>query len=315
MNKRVLFLLSTFLIIFWTSLSAQEVKLPLKLKSGHLNSVWQINDSIDAKVFLETGFPKIVVNESFAIKNLQALVQMEKASEDTYIALWGSKNKFKVSYVINDSLLVNGKKKRFDAFVVDLSTIKGWRDYDIIYPLRDLSGAVEINIKDNYMMVDKAVDNLSSDFIEFDAKADDRTKGLYISTSLQVYDTLNTKEELKGNFLLDLGAANAMFVNRNLPKVEEFVNKSDRIILKDTTKFRPNPRTKLAILMPNKIQVGNLILKKNFIVAMKMFKSKTSSQYVGMIGNKFFANFIVIFDFNSNKVYMKPNSDIVEVVE
>jgi len=315
MNKRVLFLLSTFLIIFWTSLSAQEVKLPLKLKSGHLNSVWQINDSIDAKVFLETGFPKIVVNESFAIKNLQALVQMEKASEDTYIALWGSKNKFKVSYVINDSLIVNGKKKRFDAFVVDLSTIKGWRDYDIIYPLRDLSGAVEINIKDNYMMVDKAVDNLSSDFIEFDAKADDRTKGLYISTSLQVYDTLNTKEELKGNFLLDLGAANAMFVNRNLPKVEEFVNKSDRIILKDTTKFRPNPRTKLAILMPNKIQVGNLILKKNFIVAMKMFKSKTSSQYVGMIGNKFFANFIVIFDFNSNKVYMKPNSDIVEVVE
>ena len=315
MNKRVLFLLSTFLIIFWTSLSAQEVKLPLKLKSGHLNSVWQINDSIDAKVFLETGFPKIVVNESFAIKNLQALVHMEKASEDTYIALWGSKNKFKVSYVINDSLLVNGKKKRFDAFVVDLSTIKGWRDYDIIYPLRDLSGAVEINIKDNYMMVDKAVDNLSSDFIEFDAKADDRTKGLYISTSLQVYDTLNTKEELKGNFLLDLGAANAMFVNRNLPKVEEFVNKSDRIILKDTTKFRPNPRTKLAILMPNKIQVGNLILKKNFIVAMKMFKSKTSSQYVGMIGNKFFANFIVIFDFNSNKVYMKPNSDIVEVVE
>ena len=314
MNKKVLLLLSTFLIIFWGSLSAQEVKLPLEIKSGHLNSVWKINDSIDAKVFLETGFPKIIVNESFALKNLQSVVQMEKASEDTYIALWGGKNKFKVSYVIKDSLLINGKKEEFDAFVVDLSKIRAWKDFDVIYPLRDLSGAVEINIKDNYIVLDKDVKELTSDFIEFDAKADNKTKGLYITTSLQVYDTLNTKEELRGNFLFDLGAANAVFVNRNLPEVEEFVSKSDRVVLKDTTKFTPNKRTKLAILMPDKIQLANVVLRKNFIVAMKMYKSKTSSQYVGMIGNKFFVNFIVVFDFNKNKVYMKPNSDIVEIL-
>lgn len=315
MNKKVLFLINTLLILSWSAVSAQEVKLPLDIKAGHLSSVWKINDSLDAKVFLETGFPKIIVNESFALKNLQNVVKMDKASETAYIALWGGKNKFKVSYVIKDSLLINGKKEMFDAFVVDLSPIRAWKDFDVIYPLRDLSGAVEINIKDNHIVLDKDVNSLSSDFVEFNAKADNKTKGLYITTSLQVYDSLNVKEELKGDFLFDLGAANAVFVNRNLPEVEAFVSKSDRFILKDTTKFTPNKRTKLAILMPDKIQLANLVLKKNFIVAMKMYKCKTSSKYVGMIGNKFLENFIVIFDFTNNKIYMKQNSDKVEIRE
>jgi hypothetical protein len=210
-------------------------------------------------------------------------------------------------------LEINGKKQKIDALVVDLSSIKSWRECDIIYPLRDLNGNIEINIKEKYMIVDKNLDKLNSDFIEIKAKTDEKTKGLYIETTLQVYDSLKTKEKLKGEFLLDLGAANAIFINRNLPKVEKFVNKSDRMLLKDTTKFNPNPKKKLAILMPDKLQMKNIILKNNFIVAMKMFKSEKSSQYVGMIGNKFFANFIVIFDFKNNKVYLNPNSDKVEI--
>lgn len=87
------------------------------------------------------------------------------------------------------------------------------------------------------------------------------------------------------------------------------------MVLKDTAKFKPNPRNELTIIMPDKIQLENITLKNFFIVAMKMFKSDKSSHYVGMIGNPFFANFIVIFDFKNNKVYMKPNSDIVEILE
>jgi len=308
MNIKFYFLLSIFLILFCITLTAQELKLPLEIKSGHLNSVWQLNDSIKAKVFIETGFPKIVINEAFANNRLLGLVQMEKASEDAYIVLWGNNNKIKVSYIINDSLEINGKKEKIDAFVADFSTIKSWRDYDIIYPLRDLTGPIEINIKDGYMIVRKGIDALDPGFIVFNAKSDDKTKGLYITTTLLVYDTLKTKEKLKGNFLLDLGAGNALFVNRNLPKVEKFVCHSDRMVLKDTTKFKPNPLNKLSIIIPDKIQLGNITLKKNFVIATKMFKSDNSSHYVGMIGNPFFANFIVIFDFKNNKVYMKPNS-------
>jgi hypothetical protein len=69
------------------------------------------------------------------------------------------------------------------------------------------------------------------------------------------------------------------------------VTNSDRFLLKDTTKFKPNPKIKLAIPMPDKLQIGNISLKNNFVVAMNMLKSDKSSKYAGMIGNQFFINF------------------------
>jgi len=312
MNIKLILFLSSFLLFIWASLLGQEIKLPLEMKSGHLCSEWQLNDSIEAKVFLETGFPKIVINQSYAQNNLSEL-KREKASEDASISLWGNQNKIKVSYLIKDTIKVNGKQESFNALVADFSTVKSWKNYDIIYPMRDLSETVEINLNDNYMIVDKDMKNLSPDFIKFKAKTDEKTKGLYINTTLQVYDTLNTKEKLKGNFLLDLGAPNAIFLNRNLLEVEKFVTNSDRFLLKDTTKFKPNPKIKLAILMPNKLQFGNISLKNNFVVAMNMFKSDKSSKYAGMVGNQFFMNFDMIFDFKNNKVYMKPNSENIKI--
>jgi len=308
MNAKSILLVSSFLLLVWTSLLGQEIKLPLEIKSGHLSSEWELNDSLKAKVFLETGFPKIVISQSFAQNRLSNL-QTEKASEDAKIALWGNQTKIKILYFIKDTVKVNGKQKIFDALVADFSTVKSWKDYDIIYPIRDLAGAIELNIRDSYMIVDKDLENLSSGFIKFKAKSDEKTKGLYINTSLIVYDTLNSKEELKGDFLLDLGAPNAIFINRNRPEVESFVARSDRFLLKDTTKFTPNRKIKLAIIMPNKLQVGSVSLKNNFIVAMKMYNSKNSSKYAGMIGNKFFRNFNMLFDFKNNDVYMKPNSE------
>jgi len=315
MNIRKYFLLALLLVASCNLLIAKEVKLPLEMKSGHLNSVWQLSDSIETKVFLETGFPKIVISESFAKMNLLGKVHTQEASENAYIALWGNNNKVKVLYHINDSLIINGKKEKIDALVADFSTIKSWNDYHVIYPLRDLTGAIEINISNKYMIVDKCLANQTSDFIKFKAKSDEDTKGLYITTTLQLYDTLKTKEKLKGNFLLDLGAGNAMFLNRNLKKVEKFVSKSERMLLKDTTKYKPNAKTKLAIIKPKTIQFGSVALEDNYIVAMKMFKSAKSNRYVGMLGNKFFSNFIVIFDFKNNVVYMKPNTHKVRIIK
>jgi len=309
--KSILFL-SIFMIPFCTTLLGQEIKLPLEMKSGHLCSEWQLNDSVKAKVFLETGFPKIVISKLFAQNNLSDL-KIEEASEGATIALWGNQSKIKVSYLIKDTVKTNGKSIVFDALVADFSSIKSWKDYDIIFPLRDLSETIEINLIDNYIIVDKDLKKPNPEFIKFEAKTDEKTKGLYINTTLQVYDTSNTKEELKGNFLLDLGAPNAIFVNRNLPEVEEFVKSSDRLLLKDTTKFRPNPKTKLAIIMPDKLEIGNICLRNNFVVAMKMFKSDKSNKYVGMIGNKFFINFNMIFNFKNNEVYMKPHSENVKI--
>ena len=58
------------LILLFNLAIAEEKRFPLIVKSGHLLSEWKLNDSIQAKVMLETGFPKIVISENFALKHL-----------------------------------------------------------------------------------------------------------------------------------------------------------------------------------------------------------------------------------------------------
>ena len=301
------------LVCFCVTLTAQETKLPLDMKGGHLYSQWTLNDTISTKVFLETGFPKIVISETFAKKHLSNLVRLVEAPENTYIVLWNNQ-RYKVSYTINDSLVVNGKKLKIDALVTDVSTQTSWESCDMVFPLSDLNGKIEINIKEKYMKVMDKFEHLSTHFSAYDVKTDERIKGLYITTTLQCYDTSGEKEELTGNFLLDLGVGGAFFVNKNLSDVANFVTQSSRMILKDTTQFKPNPKTELSIIIPNRIQLGNIELKGSFIAAMKIFLSKASSNYVGMIGNPFFANFIVVFDFDDNKFYLKPNTDKAKII-
>ena len=312
MNIRQTIIISLVFICFQSVLKAQELKLPLDVKSGHLFSEWKLNDSTQTKVMLETGFPKVVISESYALKYLKELVALEIAPENTAIGLWGKTNETKVSYLIKDTLQFNGRNLFIDALVADVSNVKSWKDLDIVFPLKDLPGVTEINISNKYMLIDKNLEKLTENYEEFEVEFDKNVKGLFLRSTLTVYDSLKTEEKLTGNFLLDLGAPNALFINRDLVEVEDFVTNSDRMLLKDTTKFKPNPHTKLAIIMPDEFQIENMSCKGEFIVAMKML-GRNSEKYSGIIGNRFFSNFIVAFDFINNKIYMKPNSDKVEI--
>ena len=307
---------SILFVCLYNVLIAQETKLPLEMKGSHLFSQWKLDDTIDVKVFLETGFPRIVFSEKFAKEYLQGTTNMVEAPEDTFITLWNNDNqKIKVTYFINDSLIINGEKLKIDALVADVKNQKSWASRDMVFPLRDLKGKVELNIDEKYMKILDYTELLSTDFFEYDVMSDSRTRGLYMTTTMQIFDAFGEKEELKGNFLLDLGAAGAFFLNKNLSEVVEFVSLSDRMMLKDTTLFKQNPKTELSIIMPERIQVNNIEITGNFIAAMKIFASNASNNYVGIIGNSFFANFVIVFDFENNKFYIKPNSDRVKVIK
>ena len=313
---RIFFLILYFLITVWSISFAQEMKFPLERKNGKLLSQWTINNTIEAEVFLETGFPKIVISENFAKKHLYHLVKMTEAPVNTYIALWDSPNqRYNVSYQINDTLIVNGEKLKIDALVTDFAARKSWENCDIIFPLFDLSSKIELNIKENYMKINHESEFPSTGIIVYEAKRDNRTKGLYITTTLKIFDTYNKSEELSGNFLFDLGAGNTFFLNKNLSEVSTFVAQSDRMQLKDTTRFQPNHKAELSIIIPDRIIFDKIEIKETFIAAMKLFASNSSNKYVGVIGTSFFTHFIVIFDFDNNKLYLKPNSDNVKIFE
>ena len=270
-------LLTLILFLNFNNLFAQSEKIPLEKRKGHLYSEWRLNN-IKAKVFLESGFPIIVFNEKFINQYSKDLsIKLTIPQEDEFVRTWNNSNKTKVKYHINDTININGKKQIVDAVVIDFSKINAWENYDIVYPISDLSGIIEINIKEKYLKVLETF-NDKKEFNVYEMKYDKNTKGLYINTELIIYDTLNSEEILKGNFLFDLGAGNAFMLNKNSKKIQAFVKKSDRMILKDTTRINTKGKNELSIIIPDKIKLSNIIVKNSYIAAMKYNSTKKSDK-------------------------------------
>jgi len=280
-----------------------------------LYSEWKLNNNITAKVFLESGFPIIVMSEKFIANYAKDLgLNIEIPPEDEFVSVWGNSGKTKVKYHINDTLVINGKSQVLDAVVIDFSEIKAWKDYDIVFPISDLTGIVEINIKEKKMRILEAL-NVTKEFNVYDMNFDQNTKGLYLNMELNIYDTLGVKETLKGNFLFDLGTGNAFVLNKNSKKVREFVTISDRMILKDSTRIETKGINELSVIIPDKIGIENIVIKELFVVAMKYNSTLSSDKYIGTVGNSFFKEFITIFDYDNNKLYLKSNSENVSFVK
>lgn len=150
-----LVIVKIFTFCFHSLLVAQEVILPLEVKSGYLISSRKHNDSTQTSVMLETGFPKIVINESYALRHLGKLLVRNVAAENTTIHLWGTTNEIEVSYFLKDTLQFNGRKIFVDALITDFSKVESWRDLDMVFPVKDLPGVTEIDISNKYMIIDK----------------------------------------------------------------------------------------------------------------------------------------------------------------
>lgn len=291
-------------------------KIPLTLQGSHLASTWTINDTINAQVFLESGFPKMVIHEKFAKEHFaHSAIHTTQAPEKAFVSLWSATEKYKILYFIEDTLTINGKKTAVHALVVDFTPIKAWRDYDIIFPVHDLNGCIEINITDGYMKVPEPLNNTPTGFFSYPAHHDEHTNGLYIQATLHATDTMGRTETLSGNFLMDLGAGNTFILNRNSPAVETFIAQADRMLLKDTTRFNAKGKKDLAIIIPHKITLENIELKKQIIPALRFSTAKLPHDFAGCIGNAFFKNFVVIFDFTRSIIYLKPQSDNVVIYD
>jgi len=82
------------------------------------------------------------------------------------------------------------------------------------------------------------------------------------------------------------------------------------MLLKDTTKIDYKHKNEISIIIPDKIVIQNITIKKSYIATMKY----NSKKYIGTIGNSFFKEFIIIFDYDNNKLYLKPNSENVKIL-
>lgn len=307
--------LQLLLLLLSSSLSAQENRILIEKKGGHLYSTWVLNDNIRANVFIESGYPKIIFSKSFIEQHLDALnVRLEQPADSIYVSFWSDGKRYKVLHTINGTMKINGIGLTIDALVVDTDEIPSWGDRDILFPISDLQKRVELNIGKGYMRILDDSEIISEEYVAFDVSKDHFTKALYLTTTLKAFDADGKWEEVSGNFQLDLGAGNAFMLNKNQPEVQAFIQAVDRMLLKDTTQIKGPKGMDISVVMSDKVRLSNVEIDKGFIVGLK-YRGKNSNLYTGSIGPSFFQHFTIIFDFESSKFYLKPTSDKVTIIK
>lgn len=296
------------------ALFGQTNKLPLIMKNGHLYSEWEINQSIKVNVLLETGFPKVLIDKKFADKYLVNEIKITKANDHATVATWGDSEKSDVIGYATGELILNGQKQYIDGLIIDFTKHKSWNESEMVFPIKDLNSLVKINVKGGYMEILDFQKSVFEGYNAYEMKYDNWTKGLSMKNDLEIFDSKGKSEKITGNFLFDLGAANAFYLNLNHSEVNLFVESSDRMVLKDTTRIKSKTKNQLSVIIPERLKFSNLEMSDVPVVALKMNASKSSNQYLGVIGNGFFEKLIVIFDFINQKMYWKLNSDSLEPI-
>ncbi|MEM1121977.1 MAG: hypothetical protein AAGJ18_16110 [Bacteroidota bacterium] len=141
-------------------------------------------------------------------------------------------------------------------------------------------------------------------FFAFEASNDDRIKGMSINSTIYVSDANDTTNPISGNFLIDLGGANALYLNLNQKKVKDFVEKFEHIVL-DPASYASNSSIDMKVLAPQKIKMENLEVANDYIIALKIEKYGEADLYTGMIGIDFLERYEFIFDYHHQKMYFK----------
>jgi len=286
-----------------------EDSIPLLMHNGHLTTITNINDSISASIFLESGFPRIVMNLDFAILLSQKLnLKLISEKNESYIALWDGNSRYSIKYHLHDSIRIFGFKQEIDALVVDFNQIPDWKNIDIVYPIYYIKQDIQLHIKDGFM---KLLD-MNYTFPESDCyypiKIDTLLNALYCHTELEIDTGISHPLCLPGNYLIDLGAANAIVLNRNNIRVDSFLAGVTNFQL-DSARFSSNKKIDgLKVIEARHLQFLNSTYKDIYIIAMRFNKNYSVNNYEGIIGVSFLRHHNILIDWKRYRILLEKNS-------
>lgn len=128
----------------------------------------------------------------------------------------------------------------------------------------------------------------------------ERGKRLLIPVTISVQG-----KKIEGDCWIDTGLNGTMFLTHNIPTLYNLdVSKSRS----GRAKGLEQKSSTLNVLQSDTISIGNNYIAGREILytdeAWSVFKE--NDMYIGLIGNQFFHDFSVIFDFDKKKLYLKP---------
>ena len=283
---------------------------PIWLDEGNrIIAKFLVNDSIEATAFIETGTQNTSFSESFIRK-----LNMVLDSSITFTSNYAASQNERIRYRTQDSIKINDRYFGKGVRVRSSGGVNA--DMDIEFPLVDFSEIVELNIKGGYL---KKLDReeldsicLEENVFSFDMRGT-RYEFFSIEAKLEVFDTLGIKEEIFGSFLLDTGSAMPVVIHLNSAEGRSFFQKTERMELRDTARIKNPGYPQLKVLETDKVRLFENICISNidyiFGIGSGLDNYFKRHNIIGLLGAPLYKDFIVIFDYDRKKLYLKPNND------
>ena len=231
-----------------------------------------INDSISIKAHFDTGAWGIAVPEKYRTPN-----------DTTDVKVGGWANKLKASYLEESNTFLRWFGQDCILF--------GWDFFD--------NKILEVSYKDSYI---KVLDPDELNSLEGYSRVPFRNRGkrLILTAEVQMQG-----KNISGDFWIDTGLNGLVFFTHNIPAL---YNLSFDETKAGRARNMYNNETRIDILAADTVKIGDSFVthRDTLFPQGEWFVFKPNDIYIGLLGNQFFHDFSVVFDFRKNYLYLKP---------
>jgi hypothetical protein len=300
--------LTALFILLALGLSAQshtegEV-FPLTKKGAHYVFTASINGTAEASILIESGIPALLVDSAYAFSS-GILSDMELTVADKEkLNLAG--RVYKITHKANGTVRI-GNSTSYNGEVFVLSNYD-FGPYEVAVPvmylhndLDDGSRIVSLDLgNQSLQMLSRASLNASkADYSKSNMNTDTYMGMFAIETSMTCDDGIKPRT-LSGNFLIDFGNPELLFLIHQTEEVQKFLADNADMELREAT--TPNGEVVGQFILTKQCQLCGITFPDAVVVITKKLPLFSTP---GDIGLKFFERIHAVFDFDDSLIYMK----------
>ena len=301
-------ILIALFILITLGLSAQSniegETFPLTKKGAHYVFTASINGTAEATILIESGIPALLVDSAYVFSSgILSDMELAVASKAEKLNLAG--RVYKITHKANGTVRI-GNHTSYVGEVFVLSNYD-YGPYEVAVPLmylhNDLDEGSRIVSLDlghqSLQMLSRASLNASkADYSKSNLNTDTYMGMFAIETSLTLDDGIKPRT-LSGNFLIDFGNPELLFLLHQTEEVQQFLADNADMELREAT--APNGQVVGQYILTKQCQVCGINFPDAVVVITRNLPLFTTPADIGL---KFFERTPTIFDFDQAAVYM-----------
>lgn len=277
----------------------------LTKQGGHYVFSANINGKAGATILVESGIPALLADSAYVFSSgILSDMELSVAGEAEKLSLGG--RVYKITHKANGTVQI-GNSTSYIGEVFVLSNYD-YGTYEMAVPVMYLhndldngSRIVNLNLTNQtlQMMSNASLHSIKADYSKSPMNSDAYLGMVAIETSLMLDDGLKTRA-FSGNFLIDLGNPELLFLIQQNENVQQFLADNDDMELREAR--TPSGETVGQFILTRQCQLCGIAFPSAVVLITKNLPRFTTP---GDIGLKFFERIDAILDFDQSVIYMK----------